>query len=312
MIAPSETDAWPALPLESWEETRAALHLWMQIVGKIRLVQTPWTNHSWHVPFYVTARGLSTSIVHYGARSFDIEFDFIDHRLHIRSSDGETGGVALESQTVAEFYRCVLTEMSRLDLAVRINRGPSEIPNAVAFDNDHRRRVYDRDAANRFWRILLQVHRVFEIFRARFNGKCSPIHVFWGGQDLALTRFSGRTAPPHPGGIPSLPDWVTREAYSHEVSSCGFWPGGGPISYPAFYAYAYPEPAGYSSAVIRPAEAFYSTDFREFILPYDAVRLAPAPDERLLDFLQTTYEAAADLGGWDRVSLECSLPPPRD
>ncbi|HEX9698865.1 MAG TPA: DUF5996 family protein [Acidobacteriota bacterium] len=302
--AGSSSEAWPSLPLEAWSETCATLHMWTQIVGKIRLAHSPWVNHSWHATLYVTARGLSTSPIPYGARVFQIELDFIAHQLTVESSDGGTAGFALEPQSVAAFYGRLMNEMRGLDLDVTIRTMPSEVVDPIPFDQDEVHRAYDRVYANRFWQVLVQADRVFKQFRARFIGKCSPVHFFWGAPDLAVTRFSGRRAPEHPGGIPNLPDWVTREAYSHEVSSCGFWPGGGPISYPAFYSYAYPEPPGFAGAPIRPANAFYSTDFREFVLAYDVVRQAPSPDDTLLDFLQTTYDAAADLAGWDRASLE--------
>ena len=296
--------AWPSLPLEAWRETYATVHLWTQIVGKIRVACSPWVNHSWHVTLYVTARGLTTSPMASGSRTFQVDFDFIDHALIVEASDGRVGRFALRAEPVAAFYARVMQTLTELDLRVKIHRKPNEIADAVPFDGDHAPRAYDPDYANRFWRVLGQTDRVLKTFRARFIGKCSPVHFFWGAPDLAVTRFSGRRAPEHPGGIPNLPDRITREAYSHEVSSCGFWPGGGPIPYAAFYAYAYPEPAGFSAARVAPAAAYYSQDLREFILPYDAVREAASPDETLLEFLQSTYEAAADLAKWDRASLE--------
>ena len=300
----SDAETWPSLPLEAWSDTCATLHMWTQIVGKIRLTQSPWINHSWHVTLYVTARGLTTSPIPYGSRTFQIDFDFIGHELTIRSSDGGIGGLPLHAQCVAAFYRRLQNEMAKLDLQVNIHLKPNEVPDAIRFDRDESHCAYDPVYANRFWRALVQADRLFKQFRARFVGKCSPVHFFWGAPDLAVTRFSGRRAPEHPGGVPNLPDWVTREAYSHEVSSCGFWPGGGAIAYPAFYSYAYPEPGGFAAVPIKPSAAFYSTDLREFILPYDAVREAKSPDDTLLDFLQTTYEAAANLANWDRKSLE--------
>jgi hypothetical protein len=240
---------------------------------------------------------------------FEIELDFVDHQLAVQSSDGGRAAFALEPQPVATFYARLMEELRRLDLPVDIWKIPNEIVDAIPFDQDLVHRAYDPDSANRFWRILVQTTRVFQGFRARFIGKCSPVHFFWGAPDLAVTRFSGRRAPEHPGGIPNLPDWVTRDAYSHEVSSCGFWPGGGPIPYPAFYSYAYPEPPGFAEAPVEPDEAFYSNDLREFILPYDVVRHATSPDDTLLDFLQTTYEAAARLANWDRAALEWDPPP---
>jgi hypothetical protein len=298
--------AWPALPLDAWSGTHATIHLWTQIVGKIRLAQSAWINHCWSVTLYVTARGLTTSPVPHGSRTFEIDFDFVSHELTIRCSDGGQARLPLEPQSVADFYRRLMTEMDRLDLGVRIHARPNEVADPVRFDQDTVPREYDRDFANRFWRVLVQADRVFKTFRGRFVGKCSPVHFFWGAPDLAVTRFSGRTAPEHPGGIPNLPDSVTRDAYSHEVSSAGFWAGGGPVPDAVFYSYAYPEPAGFSQAAVRPDAAFYSPDLREFLLPYDAVRQAPSPDEMLLEFLQTTYEAAADLGRWDRATLERS------
>jgi hypothetical protein len=303
--APSASpEPWPSLPLEAWGDSYATLHMWAQIVGKCRLVQSPWVNHSWHVTLYVTTRGLTTSPIPYGGRAFQIDFDFVAHRLILRSSDGGAGGFALEPQSVAKFYFRLMEEMARLGLHVRIHRRPNEVVEAIRFDQDEVHRSYDPEYVNRFWRALVQAERVFQEFRARSIGKCSPVHFFWGAPDLAVTRFSGRRAPEHPGGIPNLPDWVVRDAYSHEVSSCGFWPGGGAIPYAAFYSYAYPEPAGFSAAPVKPGAAFYSPDLREFILPYDAVRQSDSPDDTLLEFLQTTYEAAANLAAWDRASLE--------
>jgi hypothetical protein len=306
MATPATRETWPDLPLEAWSDTLATLHMWTQIVGKIRLVQSPWVNHSWHVPFYITPTGLTTSPIPYGERTFQIDFDFIHHRLAIQTSDGRAAAFPLEPQSVATFYRRLMDEMAALDIHVDICKKPNEVMDPVRFDRDETHRAYDPEYANRFWRILLQSDRILKEFRARFIGKCSPVHLFWGGLDLAVTRFSGRTAPPHPGGIPNLPDFVTREAYSHEVSSCGFWAGsaGGPVPYPAFYSYAYPQPAGFADVPVKPAAAFYSKDLGEFILPYDAVRQSESPDQMLLEFLQTTYEAAANLAQWDRKSLE--------
>jgi hypothetical protein len=298
------TDPWPSLPLDAWRETCTTLHLWTQIVGKIRLAQSPWINHGWHVTLYVTARGLTTSPIPHGNRSFEIDFDFIDHRLVVCSSDGGSGGLPLEAQPVAEFYARLMAELDRLRLHVRIHRKPNEVADPIAFDEDATHHTYDPAYAHRYWLILVQTDRVLKQFRAGFAGKCSPVHYFWGAPDLAVTRFSGRPAPRHPGGIPNLPDWVTREAYSHEVSSCGFWPGGGPIPYPAFYSYAYPQPAGFADAPVAPAAAFYSRELGEFVLPYDAVREAAAPDDVLLSFLQSSYDAAATLANWDRPGLE--------
>jgi hypothetical protein len=302
---PEKNEAvWPDIPLEEWSETCATLHMWLQIVGKVRLVQSPWVNHSWNATLYVTARGLTTSPIPHGARTFEIDLDLIAHQLKIQSSDGSVGGFALKPRTVAAFHARLMEELDRLDFPISINVKPNEVAVPIPFDVDETHRAYDPAAVGRFWRVLVQSDRVFKEFRARFIGKCSPVHFFWGALDLAVTRFSGLPAPQHPGGVTNLPDWVTREAYSHEVSSCGFWPGGGEIPYPAFYSYAYPEPTGFTDAAVSPIEAFYSTDLREFILPYDVVRQSSRPDETLLAFLQTTYEAAADLAGWNRGALE--------
>ncbi len=304
MTTSSRSDVWPSLPYEHWKDTYDTLHMWTQIVGKVRLAQSPWINHSWHVTLYVTARGLTTSPIPYGERTFQIDFDFIDHQLIVQTSEGHSGHIALQPQSVATFYTCLMAELDKLDLHVDIHRVPNEVSDLIPFDKDETHRAYDGAYAHRFWRILVQVDRVFEQFRARFIGKCSPVHFFWGAPDLAVTRFSGRPAPKHPGGIPNLPDWVTREAYSEEVSSCGFWPGGGPVPYPAFYSYAYPAPLDFSAASVQPKGAFFSNDLHEFLLPYDRVREAASPDDTLLEFLQTTYEAAANLAHWDRASLE--------
>ena len=304
-----QSDPWPDLPFEAWTDTLATLHLWTQIVGKVRLVQSPWVNHSWHVTMYVTSRGLTTSPIPHGTRTFEMEFDFIAHQLTIRTGEGQSHPIPLEPQSVATFYARLMAALDTLDLHVKIHARPNEVPEAIPFAQDNVHRSYDRAYAERFWRVLVQADRVMKMFRSRFAGKCSPVHFFWGAADLAVTRFSGRTAPEHPGGIPNLPDRITREAYSHEVSSCGFWAGGGPIPYPAFYSYAYPEPPGFVNAPVRPARAFYSPDYHEFILPYDEVRLAASPDDTLLEFLQTTYEAAANLAAWDRAALERSVGP---
>lgn len=296
--------AWPELPFNEWKQTYATLHLWSQIVGKIRLVQSPWLNHSWHVPFYVSARGLTTSPIPYGAQTFDMAFDFIDHCLQLRSSDGRTASIALRPRSVADFYQEVFTRLADLGFRIEINKTPNEMIDPVSFDQDHTHASYDATHAHRFWQVLVQVDRVFKQFRASFIGKSSPVHFFWGAFDLAVTRFSGAQAPPHPGGVPNCPDWVMREAYSHEVASCGFWPGSEAMPHAAFYAYAYPEPSGYSAARVLPAEAAYDGALHEFILPYDAVRTASAPDAVLLAFLQSTYEAAANLGSWNRPALE--------
>lgn len=302
--SPNALADWPELRLADWIDTRDTLQMWLQIVGKVRLRLTPPLNHSWHSTFYLTARGLTTSPIPFGTRSFHVDLDFVDHRLIIATVDGASGGFPLEPQSVATFYGRLMEELTRLGLPVRISAKPNEIADAIPFAQDQVHQSYDREAVHRFWRALSQADRVLKQFRTRFIGKASPVHLFWGAMDLAVTRFSGRTAPPHPGGIPNLPDAVTREAYSHEVSSCGFWAGTAPIDYPAFYAYAYPQPAGFADAHVRPEGAFYSTDFGEFILPYDLVRQAADPDAVLLEFLQSTYEAAANLAKWDRAALE--------
>jgi hypothetical protein len=303
-------DTWPSLPYEEWKETCATLHMWTQIVGKIRLVQTPWLNHSWHIALYVTSRGLTTSPIPYGARSFQVDFDFIDHRLLVQANDGQVRKLDLSPRPVAEFYTELFARLREMDLNLKINTIPNEVANPIPFEKDYEHASYDADYANRFWRVLVQTDRVFKQFRSRFIGKCSPVHFFWGSFDMAVTRFSGRRAPQHPGGVPHLPDWVAREAYSHEVSSCGFWPGNEQMARPIFYAYAYPEPAGFNAAHVRPGAAVYNSDLREFVLFYDELRESASPDEALLDFMQSTYEAAADNGSWDRPELEMDDPHP--
>ncbi|MFL5031270.1 MAG: DUF5996 family protein [Xanthobacteraceae bacterium] len=301
------TDTWPDLPLAAWSETCETLHRWTQIVGKVRMASTPLVNHWWNVTFYVTARGLTTSAVPHGARTFEVTFDFIEHRLRIETSDGSSESIALVPMSVADFHAQVMGRLRRLDIDVHIWTMPSEIENAVPFDEDRVHAHYDAGYAQRFWRALLHADRVFNIFRGRFIGKASPVHFFWGSFDLAVTRFSGRTAPPLTGTSPNVAAWVMREAYSHEVSSCGFWPGNGGYGRPAFYVYAYPEPPGYGDTRLRTAEAFYDGGLGQFILPYAAVRQSPDPDALLLSFLQETYAAAADLAGWDRQALERRL-----
>jgi Family of unknown function (DUF5996) len=304
--------AWPALPLEAWADTCLTVHRWTQVVGKVRLACTPWINHSWHVTLYVTAQGLTTGPMAHGQRVFQIDFDFLSHELVVTSMDGRRRGFALEPLSVADFYEELMEALGALGLDVAIVTRPNEVADGIPLDRDQVHAAYDPDAANRFWRALASSDRVLRRFRSRFLGKCSPIHFFWGSFDLAVTRFSGRLAPRHPGGVPRLPDAVTREAYSHEVSSAGFWPGtvGGPVDYPAFYSYAYPSPAGFAQARVVPAAAIFHQGLGEFLLPYDAVRSAPSPDEMLLEFLQTSYDAAADLGDWDRASLERAEGPP--
>jgi len=297
---------WPELSYPTWRDTAATLHLWTQIVGKVRLALTPWLNHSWQVPLYVTARGLSTSPIAADAEIFEIDFDFIEHRLVMRGSSGVERALALEPMSVADFYREVMGLLQGLGIVVTIHEMPNELPDPIAFSKDQSHRSYDPGAAHAFWRVLLQADRVFKHFRSGFLGKASPVHFFWGSFDLAVTRFSGRPAPPHPGGVPGLPDVITREAYSHEVSSAGFWPGNDAFPSAAFYSYAYPEPPGFRDRAAAPG-GYFEAKLGEFILPYDTVRLAPAPDALLLDFLSSTYLAAAEAAGWDREHLECPL-----
>ena len=308
MLTVPDDRRWPELPYAAWQDACATLHLWTQIVGKIRLAQTPWLNHSWHVPLYVNARGLTTLPIPYGGREFEIDFDFIDHVLWVRTSDGHVRQLMLAPKSVAEFYADLFVVLGELGLKLRINTMPCEIADGIPFDQDLTHASYDRDYADRFWRILLSTCGVLTLFRTAFLGKVSPVHFFWGSFDLAVTRFSGRRAPPHPGGIPHLPDAVAREAYSHEVSSAGFWPGSGePALDTAFYLYAYPALTGFGSAAVGPTQAYFSQQLGEFILPYDAVRTAPEPEDALMEFLQSSYVAAADLGRWDRAALECPL-----
>jgi hypothetical protein len=300
---------WPALPLAEWRDTYATLHLWTQIVGKTRLAFAPMQNHWWQVTLYVIPRGLTTSAIPCGARTFAVEFDFLDHRLYVRTSDGAIGGFALEPCSVADFFERYLAVLRSLDIEPKLMPIPVELETAIPFAQDRTHAAYAPDAARRCWQILMQTERVMQRFRSRFVGKQSPVHFFWGSFDLAATRFSGRRAPRHPGGAPHCPDYVMVEAYSHECSSCGFWPGGGAIDEPAFYAYAYPEPSGYAAHPVQPSAAAYHPQLREFILPYEAVRSASEPDAVLLEFLQTTYDAAADLGHWDRAELDRASDP---
>jgi len=300
---------WPELAYSGWRDTVATLQLWTQIVGKIRLSLTPWVNHSWQVPLYVTARGLGTSAIPIGSEILEIEFDFIAQQLLVRTSAGDEQSFALEPQTVAAFYSRVVDLLRSVGVTVAINELPSELPNPIRFSQDELHKAYDRSAAHRFWRALVQIDRVFKLFRSGFLGKVSPVHFFWGSFDLAVTRFSGRSAPPHPGGVPGLPDAVTREAYSHEVSSAGFWPGNDTFPQAAFYSYAYPQPAGFAERSVT-AGTEYNRTLGEFILPYDTVRNAADPEHTLLDFLSSTYAAAADSAKWDREGLECSMGAP--
>jgi hypothetical protein len=296
--------AWPLLPYSAWKSTCETLHLWTQIVGKIRLALTPWLNHSWHVPLYVTARGLSTSAIPHRDVYFEIRFDFIDQTLDIDVSSGQRKRIRLTPQSVCDFYAAVMKALADLGLQVHITERPCEIPDAISFGDDRVHASYDPDAAHRFWRALVQVDRVFKKFRTGFIGKASPVHFFWGSFDLAVTRFSGRRAPPFRSKVPGLSTAVMAEAYSHEVSSAGFWPGGGGIDYPSFYSYAYPIPEGFKDASVSPKGAFFQEKLGEFLLPYDEVRSAADPEASLLMFLQSTYEAAAEAAHWDRTALE--------
>jgi hypothetical protein len=301
----SET-LWPALDYAQWRDTLQTLHLWTQIVGKVRLTLSPWLNHGWQVPLYVTSRGLGTSAIHAAGGIVEIDFDFVDHRLVVRTSQGPARGFALAPMSFASFYRQLMSELRAAGISVTINTMPNEVPAPIRFPDDEAHASYDADAVFRFWRVLVQVDRVFKVFRTSFLGKCSPVHFFWGSFDLAVTRFSGRPAPLHPGGFPGLPDAVTREAYSHEVSSAGFWPGNKAYPNAAFFAYIYPGHAGFAQAAVEPGEASWSDALGEWLLPYDAIRNAVDPDAALLAFLRTTYRAGANLLDWDQ-SLECEI-----
>ena len=293
---------WPSLRVDDWTATRETLHMWMQVVGKVRLAKAPMVNHWWQVPLYVSPRGLTTSSIPDAGRSFEIEFNFCTHELHVDLEGGERRTVALAPKSVATFYGQTMDALRDLGIEIAIRTTPAEVGRAVPFERDEELDSYDPDHAQRFWRQLLQADRVMGEFRSRFIGKVSPVHVFWGGMDMAVTRFSGRPAPRHPGGVPNVGDWVMIEGYSHELSSCGFWPGGGEEG--AFYAYAYPEPDGFREHPVRPDAAFYNGDAGQYLLPYEAVRTAPDPDATLLEFFQSTYDAAADNGDWDRAALE--------
>ena len=302
--------SWPAISYKDDHETFEALQLMLQIVGKIRLAQTPWTNHSWHVPLYVSGAGLTTSLVPYAGGGFDLEFDFLRHRLQLRKSSGAIAEIPLQAPTIASFYRAVFDMLSGHGIDVSIHAAPNELPEAVPFAEDKVPRTYDDDAARRFWLGLVRSHTVFAHFRSGFIGKVSPVHFFWGSFDLAVTRFSGHRAPLHPGGVPHLPDAVTQEAYSHEVSSAGFWPGGPAAPFALYYSYAYPEPKGFRDAKDLPPGAYFHETLQEYVLPYDVVRAAAEPDAVLLKFLEATYAVAADAARWDRAALECALGEP--
>ena len=301
--SPSTASSWPVLPYEAWKDTCKTLHMWTQVVGKVRLALAHPVNHWWHVPLYITASGLTTSPMPHDQRIFQIDFDLIEHRLLLQCSDGSEESFELRPMTVADFYSKTMDALHALKLDVKIWTTPVEVPDAIPFEQDTVHTTYDPVYANRFWQVLVHSEPVFEAFRSSFLGKSSPLHFFWGSFDLALTRFSGRRAPVHPGA-PHVSDRVTREAYSHEVSSCGFWPGGDAFPQPVFYSYAYPEPPGFKQERARPASSYYASEMGEFLLPYEAVRTAALPEKALLEFLESTYAAAADLGKWDRAALE--------
>jgi hypothetical protein len=302
MTNSGSTEIWPPLPFSEWKDTARTLHMWMQVVGKVRLALSPWTNHSWHVTLYLTARGLTTSPIYFESRPLQIDFDFVDHVLRIQVA-GKEESISLKPKSVAAFYREMMMALHKGEVPVEINTTPNEVDPAIPFEQNETDSAYDAEAANRFWRVLLQSDRVFKEFRSEFCGKCSPVHFFWGSFDLAVTRFSGRRAPQHPGGVPHLPDAVTREAYSHEVSSLGFWPGNEAMPDPVFYSYAYPEPRGFSDAKVEPSLAKYNPQLKEFVLPYEQMRQAESPDAALLHFARSTYDAASTLGDWDRAAL---------
>ena len=309
MIVTSRNSLWPELAWAQWRETALTLQLWTQIVGKVRLALTPWLNHSWHVPFYVTARGLGTSPMPVGQEALEIEFDFIDHALRFATSRGERMTLELRQESVAAFYDRVRVTLAALDISVLIDTMPCEVASPIPFPHDHTHATYEPAQAHSFWRVLLQADRLFKQFRTGFLGKASPVHFFWGSFDLAVTRFSGRLAPRHPGGMPGLSDAITREAYSHELSSVGLWPGSDAYPHAAFYSYAYPEPPAFRSANVT--HGSFDKTLGEFLLPYDAVRSADDPDAVVLEFSKTSYAAAADAGEWDRHLLECATGVPR-
>jgi hypothetical protein len=304
----ADAAVWPSLDYAAWRETCATLQLWTQIAGKVRLTLGPWINHSWGVTLYVTSRGLTTSLVPYGTRAFEIEFDFIRHQLRISTTDGDERTIKLQPQSVASFYGEMMGKLRELGIEVHIVTTPNETLEAIPFDRDEKHAAYEPEYANRFWRVLLQADRVFKEFRSRFCGKCSPVHFFWGSFDLAVTRFSGRPAPPHPGGIPHLPDAITREAYSQEVSSVGFWPGNDQIPTALFYSYAYPSPDVFAEEQVKTAAASFHRQLRDFVLSYEEVRRAESLDDAILEFAQSTYDAASTLAKWDRVALEEKKP----
>ena len=303
----NKSSIWPEVSIADWKDTQATLHMWTQIVGKVRTLLMPWTNHSWHVTLYVTPRGLTTLAMPYEQRTLQIDFDFIDHKLQLVSSDGASRSVDLKPMSVADFYACVIDALKQMDINVEIHGKPNEVDPCVPFAKDTEHDAYDAGSVDSFRQALVQTDRVMKQFRAGFRGKCSPVHFFWGSFDLAVTRFSGRQAPEHPGGFPNMPDWITREAYSHEVSSCGFWPGGGEQE-AMFYSYAYPAPNEFADRKVQPEAASYSKEMGEFVLPYEAIRQSDSPDADLFAFFQSTYDAAAETGNWDRPSLEWDGP----
>jgi hypothetical protein len=305
--ATQKQDQWPVLTYNDWKDTLATVHLWTQIVGKIRLRKMPWLNHSWHVTLYVSPDGLSTGSVPYQHGIFQIDFNFMQHQLIILTSTGKKETMELRPRTVADFYNALFKKLKALDIDVTIYTVPSEIAEAIPFEKDDVHQSYDQQKMEDFWQALVKIHNIFTRFRTRFTGKCSPVHFFWGAFDLAVTRFSGRDAPPHQGEAPNMPAAVMREAYSKEVSSCGFWPGSEQYPHAVFYAYCYPVPPAFSEQPVQPAGAFYSPEMGEFMLPYEIVQQAANPEETLLAFMQSTYEAAADTGHWDRAALECDL-----
>ena len=300
-------EQWPELAFENWKDTIATLHLWTQIVGKIRLTQMPWLNHSWHVALYVSANGLTTGSIPYPAGVFQIDFDFIHHVLHITTSAGGSEKVELYPRSVADFYKELFEKLRLADIDSSISTGPNEVDLAIPFEKDETHRSYDAERVHDFYLALVKIHNVFTKFRARFIGKCSPVHFFWGSFDMAVTRFSGRQAPLFSGEVPNIPLPVMQEAYSHEVSSCGFWPGNKQFPHPAFYSYCYPSPAEFSQQPVKPNEAFFSGDMGEFILLYEVVQRSDNPGDTLMQFLQSTYEAASITAKWDKKTLECDF-----
>lgn len=304
---PNKIAQWPELAFEEWKDTLATVHLWTQIVGKIRLRQMPWLNHSWHVTLYISANGLTTGSVPYKHGVFQIDFDFIHHVLHITTSAGGVARVDLHPRSVADFYRELFEKLESVDINANIYAAPNEIDPAIPFKDDHVHRSYDAEKMHDFYKAMVLIYNLFTKFRARFTGKCSPVHFFWGAFDMAVTRFSGRRAPEHPGGVPNMPLGVMQEAYSHEVSSCGFWPGSEQFPHPVFYSYCYPTPPEFGQQTVKPNEAFFSAEMGEFMLLYQVIQQSDDPEDVLMQFLQSTYQAAANTGKWDRKALECDF-----